>query len=128
MLYDTHQAGAYRLALLLTANDAPLAEDLVADAFVAVYPRWRDGKVEHFEHYLHRTVPELGFARQGPHDEVAEIKLWCRPCGVHGRSRCPLGHHRCMKRLDPDLAFVALGRALGSPVERSGTTAAAHRA
>ena len=54
------------------------------------------------------TVPEFGFARQGPRDEVAEIKLWCRPCGVHGRSRCPLGHHRCMKHLDPDLAFRAL--------------------
>lgn len=56
MLYDTHQAGAYRLALLLTGNDAPLAEDIVSDAFVAVYPRWRDGKVEHFEQYLLRTV------------------------------------------------------------------------
>jgi heptosyltransferase-2 len=69
------------------------------------------------------TVPEFGFARQGPHDDVAEIKLWCRPCGVHGRPRCPLGHHRCMKRLDPDLAFEALGRALGAPVERHGATA-----
>src|SRR5436305_15348277 len=56
MLYDTHQAGAYRLALLLTGNNAPLAEDIVSDAFVAVYPRWRDGKVEHFEPYLLRTV------------------------------------------------------------------------
>jgi RNA polymerase sigma-70 factor (sigma-E family) len=63
MLYDTHQAGAYRLALLLTANDAPLAEDVVSDAFVAVYPRWRDGKVEHFEHYLHRTVANRAKAR-----------------------------------------------------------------
>src|SRR5947199_8832785 len=56
MLYDTHQAGAYRLALLLTGNNAPLAEDIVSDAFVAVYPRWRDGKVEHFEQYLLRTI------------------------------------------------------------------------
>jgi RNA polymerase sigma-70 factor (sigma-E family) len=56
MLYDTHQADAYRLALLLTGNDAPLAEDIVSDAFVAVYPRWRDGKVDHFEQYLLRTV------------------------------------------------------------------------
>src|SRR5439155_788586 len=48
------------------------------------------------------TVPQFGFARQGPLDEVAEIELGCRPCGVHGRSRCPLGHHACMKRLDPD--------------------------
>jgi len=58
------------------------------------------------------TVPQFGFARQGPLDEVAEIELGCRPCGVHGRSRCPLGHHACMKRLDPDLTFRALARAL----------------
>ena len=58
------------------------------------------------------TVPEFGFARQGPRDEVAEIGLGCRPCGVHGRSRCPLGHHRCMRDLAPDLAYAALSRVL----------------
>ena len=58
------------------------------------------------------TVPEFGFARQGPRDEVAEIRLGCRPCGVHGRSRCPLGHHACMRDLAPDLAYAALARAL----------------
>jgi heptosyltransferase-2 len=58
------------------------------------------------------TVPEFGFARQGPRDEAVEIPLGCRPCSVHGRSRCPLGHHGCMRRLGPDLAYTALGRAL----------------
>ncbi len=57
------------------------------------------------------TIPEFGFARQGPRDEVAEIPLGCRPCGVHGRRRCPLGHHACMKRLGPDLVSQALERA-----------------
>ncbi len=23
-------------------------------------------------------------------------ELWCRPCTLHRRERCPLGHHRCM--------------------------------
>jgi heptosyltransferase-2 len=58
------------------------------------------------------TVPEFGFARQGPRDEVAEIQLGCRPCGVHGRARCPLGHHACMRDLSPDVAYAALSRAL----------------
>jgi heptosyltransferase-2 len=58
------------------------------------------------------TVPEFGFARQGPADQVAEIERWCRPCGVHGRSRCPLGHHACMRDLSPDAAYAALARAL----------------
>ncbi len=58
------------------------------------------------------TVPEFGFARQGPRDDVAEIGRWCRPCGVHGRPRCPLGHHACMRELSPDVAYAALSRAL----------------
>ena len=65
------------------------------------------------------TVPEFGFARQGPRDEVAEIRLWCRPCGVHGRRRCPLGHHACMKQLHPDLVYEALGRAVGDGIQRA---------
>jgi heptosyltransferase-2 len=56
------------------------------------------------------TIPEFGFARQGPHDEAVGIALWCRPCGVHGRSRCPLGHHACMRNLDPDSVYAALAR------------------
>jgi len=57
------------------------------------------------------TVPELGFARQGPRDEAVGIELTCRPCGVHGRARCPLGHHACMRRLEPGLVLAALARA-----------------
>jgi heptosyltransferase-2 len=75
------------------------------------------------------TVPEFGFARQGPRDQVAEIRLGCRPCGVHGRRRCPLGHHACMKRLDPDLVIRALARALDEPtLSEHGAPAAASRA
>jgi lipopolysaccharide heptosyltransferase II len=54
------------------------------------------------------TVPGFGFARQGPRDAVAEIPLPCRPCDVHGRDRCPLGHHHCMERLTPEIALAAL--------------------
>jgi len=58
------------------------------------------------------TVPELGFARQGPRDEAVGIELGCRPCGVHGRARCPLGHHACMRDLEPSVVLQTLGRAL----------------
>ncbi len=58
------------------------------------------------------TVPEFGFARQGPRDEAVGITLGCRPCSVHGRARCPLGHHACMRQLEPDLVYAAIGRAL----------------
>lgn len=54
------------------------------------------------------TVPAFGFARQGPRDAVGEIALPCRPCGVHGRDHCPLGHHACMESLTPEIALDAL--------------------
>ncbi len=43
------------------------------------------------------TVPSFGF---GPLSEVAMIKqttenLSCRPCGLHGYKKCPLGHFKC---------------------------------
>lgn len=54
------------------------------------------------------TVPEFGFARQGPRDDAVGIPLPCRPCGVHGRDRCPLRHHDCMERLEPGTVLEAL--------------------
>jgi heptosyltransferase-2 len=54
------------------------------------------------------TVPAFGFARQGPRDASPRIPLPCRPCDVHGRDRCPLGHHHCMERLTPEIVLAAL--------------------
>ena len=58
------------------------------------------------------TVPAFGFAPAGPRDAVAEVALGCRPCDVHGRRRCPLGHHRCMRDLAPGSVFDAVRTAL----------------
>lgn len=43
------------------------------------------------------TVPQFGF---GPLADISRIvqtpeKLSCKPCGVHGRTSCPLEHFRC---------------------------------
>jgi lipopolysaccharide heptosyltransferase II len=54
------------------------------------------------------TVPAFGFAPRGPRDRVVEIALGCRPCGVHGRDRCPLGHHRCMQDIGPEMVMGAV--------------------
>ncbi len=63
------------------------------------------------------TIPAFGFAPQGSRDAVVDIPLGCRPCSVHGKSRCPLGHHACMQRLLPAEALRALRPllAVGSP-------------
>ena len=43
------------------------------------------------------TVPEFGFGPLADRSRVVQTPepLDCKPCGVHGRARCPLGHFRC---------------------------------
>lgn len=43
------------------------------------------------------TVPSFGFGPLSDRSFVVETKekLTCRPCGLHGYRRCPLGHFKC---------------------------------
>ena len=43
------------------------------------------------------TVPAFGFGPLSDKSYVVETKLelTCRPCGLHGRKECPLGHFHC---------------------------------
>ena len=43
------------------------------------------------------TTKELGFFPYGPGHRVLESELSCRPCGLHGRKKCPEGHFLCMR-------------------------------
>ena len=63
------------------------------------------------------TVPSFGFGPLAPHSVVVGHEaLRCRPCDRHGPQRCPLGHHRCMRELEPAgvaelvRSFLQLGR------------------
>lgn len=50
------------------------------------------------------TVPEFGFGPLATRSAALGLDtLPCRPCDRHGPSRCPLGHHRCMRDLSPEL-------------------------
>ncbi len=43
------------------------------------------------------TTLELGFRPWSEQSRVVQVdRLQCRPCGKHGHSKCPLGHHHCM--------------------------------
>ena len=48
------------------------------------------------------TTRELGFFPYGPGHRVVEVDLACRPCGLHGASKCPEGHFLCMRLLTVD--------------------------
>jgi RNA polymerase sigma-70 factor (sigma-E family) len=54
-LFESQRAGLLRLAYVLT-GDGALAEEVVAEAFASMYPRWRAGKVDEPGAYLRRAV------------------------------------------------------------------------
>jgi RNA polymerase sigma-70 factor (sigma-E family) len=66
-LFERHAPSALRLAYLLT-GDRQVAEDLVQDAFVKMFRRWRDLRDPGaFDAYLKKTVVNLarsGFRRK----------------------------------------------------------------
>ena len=43
------------------------------------------------------TIPQFGFGPLADDSHQIEIEeiLDCRPCGLHGRKKCPLGHFQC---------------------------------
>jgi len=54
------------------------------------------------------TVPEFGFAPYRARHVVVERPLGCRPCSPFGGPRCPKGHHRCLRDIDPADVMTAL--------------------
>ncbi|HTA75793.1 MAG TPA: glycosyltransferase family 9 protein [bacterium] len=59
------------------------------------------------------TTTSLGFEPWGKH-QVAEVKgLDCRPCDVHGKKECPLGHFKCMKDLTPNKVENQMKKLMG---------------
>ncbi|HPG38655.1 MAG TPA: lipopolysaccharide heptosyltransferase II [bacterium] len=47
------------------------------------------------------TIPAFGFAPFGERNTVLEHQLTCRPCGIHGGNKCPIGTHECMQAIHP---------------------------
>jgi heptosyltransferase-2 len=55
------------------------------------------------------TLPEFGFGPLRPGDLALGVAgLDCRPCSRHGPPQCPLGHHRCMRDLTPEVVAAAI--------------------
>ncbi len=53
------------------------------------------------------TVPAFGMAPYYgaglvPSTQMEVKGLWCRPCSKIGYSKCPLGHFKCMERIEAD--------------------------
>lgn len=51
------------------------------------------------------TVPSFGMTAYYGNAPVSDVimqtnKLWCRPCSKIGYKKCPLGHFKCMEKID----------------------------
>ena len=61
------------------------------------------------------TIPEFGFAPNGLHDVVVEMKgLSCRPCSKHGGSVCPISTFACMKGITVGDVYTLVRECLDS--------------
>jgi heptosyltransferase-2 len=58
------------------------------------------------------TIPEFGFAPTGKNDLVIQKEIYCRPCGIHGRKKCPEKHFRCIKDITAKEVFEAVSQKL----------------
>jgi len=87
-----------RAELLVTNDSAPLhVATAMGTPIVAVFGP---------------TLPEFGFGPLRSGDMALGVTgLACRPCSRHGPPRCPLGHHRCMRDLAPDVVATAIEEA-----------------
>jgi heptosyltransferase-2 len=59
------------------------------------------------------TVPAFGFGPLSTFSRVVEHPgpLACRPCGLHGHARCPLGHFRCAREIETTQLLAVLAEA-----------------
>lgn len=49
-----------------------------------------------------------------PQSDLFEVKsLWCRPCSKIGYGKCPLGHFKCMEKIDPTAVLTRVNERLG---------------
>lgn len=50
------------------------------------------------------TLPSFGFGPLSAKSFIVEVSqpLTCRPCGLHGKKNCPLGHFNCANKINTD--------------------------
>jgi heptosyltransferase-2 len=54
------------------------------------------------------TVQDFGFAPYGVDHLIIQKEMDCRPCGIHGKKRCPQKHFRCMREITTEEVFCAV--------------------
>lgn len=70
-VYIEHHEKLYKLALLLTGGNRPVAEDIVSDVFLRAFEPWAADKIEDFGAYARRAVV-YGLRSRGRHASVVD--------------------------------------------------------
>jgi heptosyltransferase-2 len=57
------------------------------------------------------TIPAFGFGPLSDNSHIIELQqpLECRPCGLHGRKECPLGHFHCARWIRNEQLLAVCG-------------------
>ena len=102
----TNAAGALSLLGLVAAVDMARAVVVNDSAPLHVASATNTPTVALFA----STVPRFGFGPRASQHAVVEApsELPCRPCGMHGRKRCPEGHFKCGWELSVQSVLEAL--------------------
>ncbi|MEW6510586.1 MAG: lipopolysaccharide heptosyltransferase II [Bacteroidota bacterium] len=62
------------------------------------------------------TIPGFGFAPAGPRDRVVETPgLDCRPCSIHGGTRCPIRTFVCMRNISAEQLMTEVRALVRAP-------------
>ena len=56
------------------------------------------------------TITAFGYYPLSDNSYIVEttVPLSCKPCGLHGRRACPLGHFKCAYTIRPDQLLKTL--------------------
>jgi heptosyltransferase II len=54
------------------------------------------------------TLPEFGFGPRKPVDHIFEVDLECRPCGLHGKQKCPINTFDCLEKITAEQVFACV--------------------
>ncbi len=56
------------------------------------------------------TIPAFGFGPLSDNSHIVEViePLSCRPCGLHGKKACPLGHFNCARLIGNEQLLATL--------------------
>jgi ADP-heptose:LPS heptosyltransferase len=91
-------ADLVRKAKLVISNDTGLMH--IAAAFKRPIVSLWGNTVPSFGMYPYYGDNFLANQSKSPYSILQTNKLWCRPCSKIGYNKCPLGHFKCMEKIE----------------------------